>query len=119
MKQRPTIITVLCIFGFIGITVGIATNIFFITDIGKHIFTTMGIGVPSQLSIVISLVMSIMILGSLISIWNMKKIGVVIYAVLVIINIIINRIYNNLKISGIIGSLVFIVLFFTKFKEME
>ncbi len=114
-NKRPTLITVLCILGFIA---------FVFSIIGSFLFSSF-IPKLTNLSTTYSIIVSLLLLSGLILIWNMKKIGLIFYTLIFAVDYIVTISVGlgNYTLFGYLLPLIipgiFIGLMFTKFKLMR
>ena len=120
-KKRPTLVTVLCMLGFIGIALSLigALVLRFAQDIpGLEAF-----GVLPPWYSIFALVIDIFYLASLIYIWKMRKTGLIALTGLFVVNIVVallvspSLVFGEALISFIIYAVV-IGLFWTQHKKM-
>ncbi|MDO8467911.1 MAG: hypothetical protein Q7S56_03120 [Nanoarchaeota archaeon] len=114
-NERPTLITVLCVLGFIWIVLS-TIGIFFFQDFLSKL---------TNVSVWYSLIIELLLLIGLILVWNMKKMGLIFYTAISVIDYIIT-IYigqENYTLFGYLFPLItegiFIGLMFTKFRLMN
>jgi len=113
-NKRPTLITVLCILGFIG---GVYNIINYTLIMILPPFNALNL--PSWYFIT-ALILTLGYIVSLIYIWKMKKVGVIIYTLLVLITqLIVFIVMGSLSFIALPIIIVIIILFFTKFKQMS
>lgn len=121
-KKRPTLVTVLCVLGFIGIALSLigALVLRFIQDIPE--LEAFG-ALPPWYSI-FALVIDIFYLASLIYILKMKKIGLIALAGIFVINIVVALLVSPSLVFGevLIGFIIYAVvigLFWTQYRKMS
>jgi hypothetical protein len=115
-NKRPVLITVLCILGFIGVPLSILGVLFnMMSGVG---FVPLGNVMPLWYSI-FSIVWAIFYLFAVILIWKMKKIGVITYTALGIIEFIVGFTAGFASILWGISFVIVLVLFFSQFKKMK
>ena len=125
-NKRPTLVTVICIIGFIEAFFGIAGTLYYLLFVGEIVIEE--IIVPIWLS-VFSIFIGIFYLGSLIYIWKMRKVGLVVYSAFFILNFIVMSIFIGLEFDSIavgafavtigeIVDVVFLGLLWTQFRKM-
>jgi len=107
VKKRPKRITIICILGFIGF-------LLFVPLLFSSIPASIHKWYPLLLSIA-----SIVSLVCMIGIWMMKKWGIITYTIFCIINQIILILLSLWRLEALLIPGIFIVIIFTKFKEME
>lgn len=115
-NTRPILITVLCIIGFIGTPLqffGIILQK--ISPWGELLY---GKIIPTWY-IFIDILFIVMFFIGLIYIWKMKKVGVLLYGVTTILELVTGYFAGVASLIGLIGSTILMVLFFTKYRLMN
>jgi hypothetical protein len=111
-KERPGIITALCVLGFFG-----GANVLYTTFTSPFI---KALGATYQTCFVLSALLST---TALIGLWNMKKWGVVLYALVMAGNIVLllsAGVFNLAAIIvGAVISLAVVIALFTQFPKMD
>jgi len=121
-KRRPTLVTVLCILGFIGIALSLigALALRFVQNIPE--LEAFGV-LPPWYSI-FALAIDIFYLASLIYIWKMKKVGLITLTGIFSVNIVVallvspSLVFGEALIAFIIYAVV-IGLFWTQYRKMS
>ena len=102
-KNRPTLIKILCILGFIGVPIMIGSA-FFLEPLWYVLF---------------NIVLAVLYLMSLIFIWKMRKIGLIFYTLLIFIEYAIMFAIGVREYLYLIISLIVLALFYTQLKKMN
>ena len=113
---RPLLITIICILGFIGTTIGILTPVLIFTP--QEILLEQGISFSTTYLILTSII-SIALLYSFISIWKMKKLGIYLYILFSIINYIIGFQENLVSPKNLIVPVIFVIICYYYFKKFK
>ena len=114
--KRPTLITVLCIIGFIGVPLQLFGIILQkLSPWGELLF---GKTIPTWY-MAIDILFIIMFFVGLIYIWKMKKFGVMLYGVTALLELILGYFAGVASLFGLMGSVIVMILFFSKFKLMD
>lgn len=114
-NKRPTLITILCVIGFIGFPIQILSTIFnFLPKVSGMTIVSSSIWFS-----VFNIIMGLVFLIGFIGIWKMKKWGLIIYIVSLILDYIVLislgfAVYISLAINVIV-----LYLFYTKFSLMD
>jgi|SRR3989344_664732 len=114
-KERPALITVLCILGFIGVPVSVAAALLVLNPAISKILEKL---IPAWYAI-FTLIFAIFYLISFYQIWKMRKVGVLFLTALVVID---QATMFTLGIGHplfIMLDAIFVGLFFLKYQEME
>ena len=115
-SQRPLMITIICILGFIGSGAGILSPL--LNYLPKEIVVTFGFTFPTWY-LFFSSILSILILFSYLLVWRMKKKGVYAYIGLAIINYSVGYSLGLITLKSFIFPVVFIGAFIYYLKEMK
>jgi len=114
--KRPTLITIICILGFIGAV---------LTPIGLFVNSFSPTGVvepPVQFPIwyiIFSLVLLLAYLFGLVEIWKMRRRGIEIYTITAIVEYVIGFIFGFASILGLVVSIIAIGLIWMYYKKMH
>jgi len=114
--KRPLLVTIICILGFIGIPLKLLISLF---NIIPGVADIVGQYLPLWYSM-LSIIFSFVYLAGLIYIWKMKKIGVIIYTGLAVVEYGILFILTGiatLMMAVISGSI--IAFLWTQYKKMS
>jgi len=118
-NKRPTLITILCVLGFIGI-IGAILNLFINVESANRYLT------PQNFSfgvIIFGLMTIAIYLFFLIKIWKMKKLGVIGYGITALVELIVDAIFLKTPILNLLTSLIIyiiiICILFSQFKKMD
>ena len=128
-NKRPTLVTVICILGFIDVLLGTIGTIYMIFSGNLAIKGIVIPVIPIWLSVFVIFI-NIFYFVSLIYIWKMKKIGLIAYSGFFILNFIVLLIFGLVMASSIIigaisvavteiVDIVFLGLLWTQFKKMS
>jgi len=111
--ERPLIITIICILGFIGAAVGFLVGI--IALIGGSLILG-GFGMILGI-----LILAIMLLNfwPLIGLWNMQKWGVIWYTVLAVISLVFSLINGTFSWWTLLINMAVIAICFTYYNQMQ
>jgi len=115
-NKRPILVTIICILGFIGVPatfIGVLFNLF--SPVG---LMSPELAMPLWYSI-FSLIIVIPYLIALIFVWKMRKIGLIAYTGLAVLEYLVGFISGFATIVGLIISAIFIGLLWTQFKKMS
>ncbi|MFC1504311.1 hypothetical protein ACFL6D_02730 [Spirochaetota bacterium] len=112
-NKRPVLLTVLCVLGFIGLPLTVVISVLSLTSGKATIF-----GEPwVDWYAIANLFFAAVYLIALIMIWKMKKLGMIVYAVMVVIDYITMYAAGSFSITNAVISAIIIILFFTQFKK--
>ena len=114
-NKRPILITIICILGFIGVPltfIGVLLNL--MAPVG---LVSPELAMPLWYSI-FSMVWAIFYLAAVIFVWKMRKIGLIAYTILAVIEYIIGFASGFATIEALIISAIAIGLLWTQFKKM-
>ncbi len=115
-NKRPTFVTIVCIFLFIEVPLGFIVVLFnLMSSVNMALY---GLAMSPWYSI-FSIPWAIFYLVAVIFIWKMKKIGLIAYTGLAIIDYTLGLIGGFDNISGIIWGVILIGLLWTQFKKMS
>ena len=117
-KKRPILVTVICIFGFITVSIWLLSTLFILL-IPSLFQEFSGLYELSFWHHIFSIILTTLILISFILIWKMKKIGFNAYTILLAIGYIYSFSVGLVNYIGMLLSLVLLGLLFIKYKEME
>jgi len=115
-SNRPLLITIICILGFIGTSIGILTPI--IKYLPPEILIESGVTFTTSFLIITSLI-SMALLYSFIQIWKMKKLGIYLYLGFTIINYIYGYQQGLVTYKNLIIPVIFITTFYYYFKKFK
>lgn len=115
-KERPTLITFFCILGFIGVPLTFIVSLFdFMSPLG---LIPEGTVIPLWY-LIFTLVWAVFYFIALIFIWKMKKIGLISYTGLALIEYSIGFASGLATIDAFIISLIVITVLWTQFKKLS
>jgi len=115
-NKRPILVTIICILGFIGVPltfIGVLFNL--MSPVG---LVSPELAMPLWYSI-FSMVWAVFYLAAIIFVWKMRKIGLIAYTGLAVIEYIIGFASGFATIVGLIISAIAIGLLWTQFKKMS
>ena len=115
-QKRPIIITIICIIGFIGASIGIFTPL--INYFPQEVLNQFDFNFSTWYLFVTSII-SIGLLYSFILIWKMKKMGVYGYIGITIISYILAQTQGMASLTNLIFPIIFIAIFFIYIKKMK
>ena len=114
-NKRPTLITILCIIGFIGFPIQVLSSIFhFLPKVSGFTITS-----PSIWYSIFNIVMAFLFLIGFIGIWKMKKWGLIFYTISLIVNYIVLISLGFAVYISLIIEVIVLGLFYTKFNLMN
>ena len=115
-NKRPILVTIICILGFIGVPltfIGVLFNL--MSPVG---LVSPELAMPLWYSI-FSLILTIPYFIGLIFIWKMRKIGLILYTGIAVLEYIVGFASGFATILGLIISTIAIGLLWTQFKKMS
>lgn len=115
-SERPLLVTIICVLGFIGVPltfIGIVFNM--LNPVGLILTELM---MPMWYS-VFSLVLLVPYLAALIFVWKMRKIGLITYTGLAVLDYVVGFMSGFATILGLVISAIAIGLLWTQFKKMS
>lgn len=118
--KRPKLITILCIIGFASAIVSLIASI---ATLFLPIPNPFGQEIPIWHSI-IGIVLGISYMISLTFIWKMRRLGLILYTVLIALSYAINLLISAVKLNiffiiSLSLTIMFLVLFYAKFRLMD
>ncbi|MBM3233049.1 hypothetical protein FJZ18_02695 [Candidatus Pacearchaeota archaeon] len=113
--QRPILVTIICILGFIGFPLSLIAAVIGMSAVSLVPNVEL---MPLWYSI-FAIILALLYLPALIYIWKMKKIGLIAYTALAVIDYAVGFASGFASISGLVVSAIFIGLLYTQFKKMN
>ena len=115
INKRPILVTIICILGFIGVPLSIIGAIIGMSAVSLvPNITTMPLWYST-----FAIILALLYLPALIYIWKMKKIGLIAYIILAIIDEVVGFASGFADIAGLIFVVVVIGLLYTQFNKMK
>ena len=119
-KQRPVLVTIICILGFLGIVLGLMGGIALLTtDMSVYEGLEGMPEMPSKTLTILSLALLPISFVSLIGLWKMKKWGVHLYVLLQVISLGLAAVMATFSVISVVIPAIIIVLLFTQYKNMD
>lgn len=115
INKRPILITVICILGFIGVPLSIIAAL---TGMSAVSLVPNIAPMPLWYS-VFAIILALLYLIATIYIWKMRKIGLIAYTVLAIIDYAVGFASGFADIAGLILAVVVMGLLYTQFSKMK
>ncbi|MEK6926637.1 MAG: hypothetical protein AABW50_05150 [Nanoarchaeota archaeon] len=115
INKRPILVTIICILGFVGVPLSILFAI-----IGMSAVSLVpNINLMPLWYSVFAIILSLLYLPTLIYIWKMKKIGLIAYTLLAIIDEVVGFASGFADIASLIVVIVTTGLLYTQFNKMK
>jgi hypothetical protein len=114
--SRPVVITIICILGFIGVAAIVLMALLALTGGAS---SDIGLGLPLTWAGILLLAMSLVQLWPLLGMWNMKKYGVIAYAVLFVIGQLSVIINGRMNWWSFVVGLAVIAVGFSYYNQMD
>lgn len=115
ISKRPILVTIICTLGFIGVPLSI---IYALIGISAVSLIPNTIPMPLWYSI-FATILALLYLPALIYIWKMKKIGLIAYTFLAIIDYVVGFVSGFADIGGLVISVIALGLLYTQFNKMK